>query len=164
MPTETVLPTTQTASSQPGLEPVAEAVTRATSASVLFPGADEHSRLLTDLITVAGLPAEVSGDHRAVSTHLRQMVADGKAYRASVIDEALLQGVRLMGDAFDKDGTRALFEGAGIEHVRKMADQWKAGADKLFPAGRQTLDETPVEPQEERKVTTPYIPDAAFLG
>ncbi len=161
MPNETPV----TALSQPGLEPGAEAVTRATSATVLAPANDEHSRLITDLVTTAGLPAEVSGDFRMVSTHLRQMVADGKAFRATVIEEALLQGVRLMGDGFDKEGTRALFETANVESIRKMADQWKAGADKQIPAGRQSLDEAPVEPQEERTAPAPsLIPDAAFLG
>lgn len=150
--------------SQPGLEPGAEAVTRATSATVLAPASDDHTRLVTDLITVAGLPEAVSGDFREVSTHLRQMVADGKAFRVSVIDEALLQGVRLMGDGFDKEGTRALFASADVASIRKMADQWKTSADKLYPAGRQTLDETPVEAIEERKVNAPTIPDAAFLG
>lgn len=149
------------APSQPGLEPGAEVVTRTTSATVL---PDENARLITDLVTVAGLPEAVSGDFRSMSASLRQMIADGKAYRAATIDEALLQGVRLMGDGFDKDGTLALFDSANVESIRKMAEQWKSGADKLFPAGRQTVDEAPVEREIESNTASEMIPDAAFLG
>ena len=144
------------ATSQPGHEPDAEVVAARAAAS---------ASVLTDLIAVAGLPAEVSGDLREASTHLRQMIADGKAYRATVIEDALLEGVRLMGDGFDKEGTRSLFDRAGVEHIRMMAEQWKAGADRVFPAGRQTLDEAPVEQPEERTAPAASpIPDAAYFG
>lgn len=145
---------------QPGVEPSAEA-DRA-SATAQPAEANEFERLVQSLTEVAGLSAEVSQDIREVSTHLRQMVADGKAYRERVIDEALTAGVRLFGNEFDKDGTRALFGRADVDSIRKMTDQWSRSADKIFPAGRQSDDQAePETPQVKRAAT---VPDSVYGG
>ncbi len=145
---------------QPGVEPGAEARS-ASAAAQPAAEANEFERLVQSLAEAAGLPAEVSSDFREVSTHLRQMVADGKAYRERVVDEALTAGVRLFGNEFDKEGTRALFSRADVESIRKMTDQWSRSADKLFPAGRQSDDHEQPEPPVKRTAT---VPDSVFGG
>lgn len=152
---------------QPGVEPSAEAdrasataLAGGTAESLIVP--NEFERLVQSLAEAAGLPAEVSSDVREVSTHLRQMVMDGKAYRERVIDEALTAGVRLFGNEFDAEGTRALFGRADVESIRKMTDQWSRSADKIFPAGRQSDDQAePETPQVKRAAT---VPDSVYGG
>ncbi|HMX27519.1 MAG TPA: hypothetical protein PKC13_18125 [Blastocatellia bacterium] len=156
--------------SQPGVEPSAGDTRSPATALPAKPEAtatpDENARLVADLVTTAGLPAEVSGDAREVATHLRQMVSDGKAYRERVIGEALTAGVRLFGNDFDKEGTRALFERAGVEAIRKMGDQWSASADKIFPSGRQTVDDPPASTSDDKPeaARVPAVPATVYGG
>lgn len=142
---------------QPGLEPSAEA----DRASATAPS-NEFERLVESLVEAAGMPTDASQDIREISTHLRQMIIDGKAYRERVIDEALTAGVRLFGNEFDKDGTRTLFARADVDSIRKMTDQWSRSADKIFPVGRQSDDQSqPEAPQVKRAAA---VPDSVFGG
>jgi hypothetical protein len=80
-------------------------------------------------------------DVRAGLAELIRLAADGRAYRADLIESALTEGVRIFGNSFDKPTYRAMFERSTLDEVKRVRDSWQAQSVPLFPAGRQTDDE-----------------------
>ena len=148
----------ETTDLQPGKEP--SAAQPAASAPAEQPAIrvvpdHQFERLVTELAEAAGVPEIDRADVRTVAGLLRQAVKDGLAYRERVITDALTEGVRLFGNEFDQEATRALFVRADCEHIRSMMEQWRKQADKLFPVGRQTLDDAEPPAAEKREAALP---------
>ena len=148
----------ETTDLQPGKEP--SAAQPAASAPAEQPAIrvvpdHQFERLVTELAEAAGVPETDRTDVRTVAAQLRQAVKDGLAYRERVITDALTEGVRLFGNEFDQEATRALFVRADCEHIRSMMEQWRKQADKLFPVGRQTLDDAEPPAAEKREAALP---------
>ena len=122
----------------------------------------QFERLVADLAEAAGVPESERADVRTVATQLRQTIKDGLAYRERLVADALTEGVRLFGNEFDQEGTRALFARADCEQIRLMGDQWRKQADKQFPAGRQSLDEA--EAPATTQKAEPPLPATYFGG
>jgi len=91
---------------------------------------------------------------------LRKLADDGKAYRADLITSSLAEGVRAYGKDFQEETYRGILEGASIETVKRMRDDWKITGDKNFPGGRSSkdLNELPETQPQKRQA-----PDAAYL-
>lgn len=145
----------QNSNLQPGTEPRPEAITSGAAP------ADQFERLVAELSTAAEIPDDQKSDVRAVSTHLRQAIKDGLAYRERLVADALTEGVRLFGNDFDEAGSRALFAKADCEQIRAMGEQWRKQAEKMFPAGRQSSDESDLQPVSKRE---PALPASYFGG
>ncbi len=88
----------------------------------------------------------------------RQLAEDGRAYRADLIEDALAEGVRALGETFQLEAYRGILEQSGIEVIKRMRDDWKVVGDVRFAGGRKTADET----NGERMTETAVIPDAAY--
>jgi hypothetical protein len=73
---------------------------------------------------------------------LKPLAADGEAWRASLITEAITQGKRAFGDKFNEDRYKAILSGADVEAIRDMRDNFKTAADQLFPEARVTKEPT----------------------
>jgi hypothetical protein len=87
--------------------------------------------------------------HRLVEliAELRPLADDGRRYRADLIEDAIAQGVRALGDRFPVDTYRTLFAGASLDAIRSARDAWKDLAARELPEGRQTVDaEAPAPP------------------
>lgn len=94
-------------------------------------------------------------------TRLRPLADEGRAYRADLVETAVTEGKRAMGEAFAEATYRGLLEAAPVETVKRMRDDWKALGDKQFPAGRLSRDEGGSDPSAS---TTAAPPSAAFAG
>ena len=108
-------------------------------------------------------------EEKAKVERLTPLADDGKQYRVDVVTEALAEGVRAFGTEFAEETYRSMLEGAPLDTVKRMRDDWRGVADKLFPEGRQTTDEEEQEGvdgeeaaeddqeggEEEREVTIP---------
>lgn len=85
----------------------------------------------------------------AENARLQPLAEQGEQYRADLIEQALAEGVRAMGETFPRETYDRMFEGATIEHIKRVRDAWAAQARKLFSAGRKTVDEERQPPQRE---------------
>ena len=75
---------------------------------------------------------------------------DGKAYRASLIDEGLKQGNRAHGDAFDEAYHREYYADLPIEKLKAAIESHKKIGDAELPAGRSTTDDHEPPPEKTR--------------
>jgi hypothetical protein len=118
-------------------------------------GEEKPAETLTRLCNVVA----VIGEHRAqdepygaAATRLMQQAADGRAYRTHLIDAALAEGVRALGDKFAADVNRKSLEASTLEVIKVRHDEWKLIGDKQFHGGRVTQDGEQREPvQAERR-------------
>ena len=65
---------------------------------------------------------------------------DGKAYRKARIDEAIKQGNRAHGEAFDEEYHRDYYADLPIEKLNEAIESNKKIGDSKLPAGRATTD------------------------
>lgn len=76
--------------------------------------------------------------------------ADGKRFKAEVVDAAIAQGKRAFGKDFDEAGKRALLEKNGVDEIRSYEQMWKQSADKAFGGGRKTADTPETDENREK--------------
>lgn len=110
-------------------------------------GADQKLSLPDQVRWLAG---EVS--------RLRPLADDGRQYRTDLITDALKEGVRAMGDGFNQEAYRGLLEQSGLDAIKQMRADWAAIADKRWPKGRQTNDES----DDEAPAAVSLVPDEAY--
>lgn len=79
---------------------------------------------------------------------LEREAADGRTYRADLVDETLDEGTRAMGDAFDRDSYREILQGLSLERIKAVRSGFVKQGDSRFAGGRQTKD-TPPTPQPQ---------------
>jgi hypothetical protein len=72
---------------------------------------------------------------------LRPLAVDGETYRQDLINDALAEGVRALGNAFSREAYEPVLKGASIEVIKRMRDDWKSVADKELAPGRATVDD-----------------------
>lgn len=89
---------------------------------------------------------------------LRPLADDGRAYRQSLVDEALAEGTRALGAGFDADLYRGVLATANLEQVKRMRDDWRGVGDRLFAGGPV------VRNSNEPPKTAPVQPAAANLA
>lgn len=129
------------------------------------PDADIPAALRTvvdELRTLRALPAEIERlkPLEAEVTRLRPLADEGRQYRADLVEAAVLEGKRAMGEPFAEETYRGLLTSVPVETVKRMRDDWKSIGDKQFPGGRATI-----EGHEPGDVTTNgAVPSAAFAG
>ena len=105
--------------------------------------------------------ARVSGERdRALGqvAELQPLAEQGRAYREELIDRAVVEGVRAMGEAFPEETYRAMLSNAPLEHIRKVEETFAKQAAERFPGGRQTRDKV----EEGSKAQKPAVPPAAY--
>jgi hypothetical protein len=94
---------------------------------------------------------------------IRPEAEDGRAYRASLIESALEEGVRAFGNEFDKTTYTGVLEKSSIQTIIRFRDDWAkaARAPGGLPAGRQTADVGAQDAARKTAVGSP-VPDYAF--
>ena len=119
---------------------------------------------------VTGMAAEVEQLRQAGEqvTALQQRInelepqaEDGRQYRSDLIADALAEGVRALGDKFDRASRERTLQLLPLADIRAMRDAWAEVGNARLPGGRQTVDESeaPVNTQAGRRMR---IPDRAF--
>ncbi len=89
---------------------------------------------------------------------LQPLADQGRAYRDELVNQAVAEGVRAMGEAFPEETYRAMLAGAPLEHIRQVRDTFADQARVRFPGGRQTRDVMEGDGQPIR----PTTPAAAY--
>ena len=89
---------------------------------------------------------------------LQPLAEQGRAYREELIERAVVEGVRAMGEAFPEETYRAMLSNAPLEHIRKVEETFAKQAVERFPGGRQTRDKG----EEGSKAQKPVVPPAAY--
>lgn len=76
---------------------------------------------------------------------------DGRAYRADLIEEAVVEGIRAFGTDFKEEKRRAMFAKLDLSDIKDTRDEWRAIGDLRNPAGQVTRNgsETEVDPEDE---------------
>lgn len=135
---------------------VEEATAQATAANETAATArqTEYSELST-LLTDAGVAEAPTLTERCRA--LMAEARDGRAYRSSLIEDTLKQGVRAHGESFQQDVYRKMLNTSDIDSIKRMHEDLKAVGDKLFPAGRASNDEV-----TEGTTKKPKNPDDAY--
>jgi hypothetical protein len=95
---------------------------------------------------------------QAEVARLQPLADQGRAYREELVNQAVAEGVRAMGEAFPEETYRAMLTGAPLEHIRQVCDTFAAQGDARFPGGRQTQDAPKTDDKEPQRVT----PAAAY--
>lgn len=84
---------------------------------------------------------------------LQPLADQGRAFREELVNQAVAEGVRAMGEAFPEETYRGMLGGAPLEHIRQVRDTFAAQAAERFPGGRQTRDRN--EGKEPARQQTP---------
>ena len=89
-------------------------------------------------------------DERDKIADLQADAEDGKAYREAQIEEAIKQGNRAHGDAFDEDYHREYYADLPMDKLNQAIENNKKIGDAKLPAGRSTQDthEPPLDRQK----------------
>lgn len=90
---------------------------------------------------------------------LASLADQGRQYRADTIKAALAEGVRALGDDFDSATYEKMFDGAEIDHIKRMREDWAGAAAKIFDGKRKTVDD---EQQPPAPAPVSAMPNAAF--
>lgn len=90
------------------------------------------------------------------NARLAPLADEGRQYRADLVESALAEGVRAMGEAFPAETYRQMFSRAGLEEIKLLRAKWTELAGQRLLAGRQTID------QAAAKIKVSVVPDAAY--
>ena len=133
-----------------------EAVRKATLESAAPKGIelDAAVRWLNEQLAAVARERE---EAKAEIARLQPLADQGKQYREELVNQAVAEGVRAMGEAFPEETYQAMLSGAPLEHIRQVRDTFAAQAAVRFPGGRQTQ----VEKQDEGN-KLPETPAAAY--
>lgn len=126
-------------------------------------------RRLGELVTAETTLVTVREELAAAQARVAELepaAADGEQYRSDLIEEALAEGVRAKGDAFDQEKYGELLRSPAmtIERIKLMRDDWQANGNARFPGGRHTHDEHERgDKQQEQRARVPgQAPDHAY--
>jgi hypothetical protein len=88
---------------------------------------------------------------------LRPQAEDGRAYRESLIDEAMEAAGRAYGPDFAEktERYRLMLAGESVESIRIFRDDWRSLGDEKFKGGRATEDEGERAPAPKAGKETP---------
>ena len=114
---------------------------------------DEPDEVLQKMETEVGTLRKQIETQKDEIADLQEDAKDGKSYRKARIDEAIQQGTRAYGDAFDEEYHRDYYADMPLEQLEKHIAHNKQKGDEALPAGRTTTD-THEPPPEEKKVST----------
>lgn len=106
------------------------------------------------LVAEVGTLTDQSAELAESAESLERLAADGRAYRADLIEKALADGVRALGEEFDADHYRQLFETTPLDTIRRMSADWGKVGDRRFPGGYHVI----VEDGEQVTNATPVVP------
>ena len=99
---------------------------------------------------------------------LKPLADDGRAYHADLVEAALAEGVRAMGDAFPAETYREMLKGAPLDHIKRVRDAFAAQAKEVLPAERKTKDGDEGAPPAGKPAgddsRAPETPAAAYGG
>lgn len=97
---------------------------------------------------------------------LRAGAKDGEDYRASVIESALNEGARALGDKFDRAAREAQLKALPLAEVLERQEAWKEIGDKRFAGGRATTEgeQEQIVQQSKRKAASPIPLNAYRVG
>lgn len=98
---------------------------------------------------------------QAEVARLQPLADQGRAYRDELVNQAIAEGVRAMGEAFPEETYRAMLTSAPLEHIRQVRDTFAAQAAVRFPGGRQTRDLEGKEGEDKATKRT-AVPAAAY--
>ncbi len=85
---------------------------------------------------------------------LRQLAEDGRAFRESLVSEALGEAVRALG-AEAEERYRPVLAPLSLAAIRQMRDDWAGIARQRFPGGRVSEDGLPTSPPAPSAPTEP---------
>lgn len=88
---------------------------------------------------------------KAERLRLTPLADDGRQYRADLVEDAMKEGARALGEAFGQETYKAVLEASPIAAIKRMRDDWAVIAAKTFPAGRQTDDDAEKKAQAARE-------------
>lgn len=100
---------------------------------------------------------------------LQPQAATGVVLRNRLVEDAIREGVRALGNDFKAEEQRAMLNVLDVPHIDTLREAWKGIADKQFAGGRQTTD-TPDAPATDGSGAAAAhnasntLPDAAFGG
>lgn len=106
----------------------------------------EHTFTIDDAnlkeVSITPVPANENSYilNRAKAEPEKEVDAWGALYRKNVVEEALTEGVRCHGAAFNQSEWEKRLEGMEPEIIMALTREWKTTADKLFGEGRSTKD------------------------
>lgn len=96
------------------------------------------------------------------ATALESDAADGRQYRADLLEQALVEGVRALGDKFDKATYETLLRGASLATIKRMRDDWQVQGDARLPGGRASTDSGEPAPKKTDEPKRHTGPDTAY--
>jgi hypothetical protein len=99
---------------------------------------------------------------RAQVAKLEALAAEGKEYRAALIEQAVEARVRAQGNAFDVDAYRTVLEAQPLEYIRQEIAAWEKMVRKVFEPGRVVGDVIGRGAREEEKKAPPKKPATAY--
>ena len=109
---------------------------------------DEPDTVLEKVETEVSTLRQQLEDERDKVADLQADAEDGQAYREARIQEAIKQGNRAHGDAFDEEYHREYYADLPIDKLNEAIENNKKIGDSKLPAGRSTTDTH--EPPPER--------------
>lgn len=86
---------------------------------------------------------------------LEPQAEEGRTYRKDLVTAAIQEGVRALGNDFDKAGYQTMLESASLSTIKRVMSDFKKVADAALPAGRATTDEGSPAPNKTEVAAVP---------
>ena len=90
---------------------------------------------------------------------LRPLAEAGQQYRDTLIDAAIAEGVRAVGETFAEETYRHVLGESEVDTIIRLRDDWATLARHRFAGGRQSQEEA--QPQPTRR--PPAEADEAYI-
>lgn len=120
---------------------------------------DEIKTVLEELGLDPTDPAAAIRQLAADNSRLTGLADEGRAYRSDLIEQAISEGVRAMGNSFPAETYREMFASSNLDTIKLLRDRWSEQAARVIPGGRQTVD---TETKPAARPNGPVVPNAAY--
>jgi hypothetical protein len=156
-PEERTAPTTQARSEEAApAVPSKEDVDRAVTVLVRTTLASHGFSMLASATaesTVGGMADEIRRLRRRAAG-LEREASDGRLLRKALLEEALQEGVRAMGNDFNRTLYESTLSAASVEFLQQQRNDWRRMANKDLAPGRTTTDGAEEPEQETEEAAT----------
>lgn len=83
---------------------------------------------------------DIFGTEKVSKEKVISLLKEGKEYREKTIEEALSNGVKLLGNSFDKESFEITFNNLEVNKIKDLSEAWKKQSDEMFSEERISQD------------------------
>ena len=83
---------------------------------------------------------DIFGTEEVSKEKVISLLKEGKEYREKTIEEALSNGVKMLGNSFSKESFEITFKNLEVNKIKELSEAWKKQSDEMFSEERISQD------------------------